>query len=244
MEHSPSWKANRYAAGQEILRILWNPTVHYRIHKCPPPVSSLSQSKLVLPPHPTFRRSILILSFHLRQGLPSGLFPSGFPTKTLNTPLPSPIRTTRPANLILLDFITRTIVGEEYRSRILHVTASQVLTFRVRRVRDKNVETTAFFISLSKKLLMTCARFLVKKEQTDRQCAYDVTTRLVPFFATAILLSLSHSLIQRGHVSHFVHNLTHPRTPIHTSTLAHCSRTFWNTYYVRSQPYVQTLNVH
>ena len=37
-------------------------------------------------PHPTSWRSILILSTHQRLGLPSGLFPSGFPTKTLYTP--------------------------------------------------------------------------------------------------------------------------------------------------------------
>jgi len=36
-------------------------------------------------PHPTSWRSIL--STHLRLGLPSGLFPSGFPSKTLYTPL-------------------------------------------------------------------------------------------------------------------------------------------------------------
>ena len=39
-------------------------------------------------PHPTSWRSILILSTHLRLGLPSGLLPSSFPTKTLFTPSP------------------------------------------------------------------------------------------------------------------------------------------------------------
>ena len=66
--------------------------------------------------HPTSLRSILILSFHLNLGLPSGLFPSSFPTKILHTPLFSPISVTCPNHLIVIDFITLTIFSEQYRS--------------------------------------------------------------------------------------------------------------------------------
>ena len=69
-----------------------------------------------IPPLPTSWRSILILSSHLLLGLPSGLFPSVFHTKILYTPLLSPTRATCPAHLILLDFITQPILGEQYRS--------------------------------------------------------------------------------------------------------------------------------
>ena len=109
-------KQTGFAASQEIPRILWNPKFHYRILKYPPPVPILSQLDPVHTLHPTSWRSILILSSHLRLDLPSVLFPSDFPTKTLYTPLLSPIHATCPAHLILLDFITRKILGEEYRS--------------------------------------------------------------------------------------------------------------------------------
>ena len=64
-------------------------TVHHLSLSWASPIQSIY-------PHPTSWRSILILSTHLRLGLPSGLLPSGFPTKTLYTPLSSPIHATCP----------------------------------------------------------------------------------------------------------------------------------------------------
>ena len=88
--------------------------------------------------HPTSWRSVLILSVHLRLGLPSGLLPSGFLTKTLYTPLSSPIRAnvssptnpkavldtqitvrplTRPfATILRIGLLTATVVAQTYRS--------------------------------------------------------------------------------------------------------------------------------
>jgi len=115
MEQSPFWETNRFSASQEIPRILWNPkfiTVFTSARHM-----SLSWANLIqsTPLHPTSWKFILILSSYLHLGLPSDLFPSGFPTKTLCTPLLSRICATCPAHLILLNFITRTKVGSTDR---------------------------------------------------------------------------------------------------------------------------------
>ena len=86
------------------------------VYTCPLPVHILSQLDPVHNPHTTYFKSILILFSHPCLGLASGLFPSGFPTKTLYTPLISPIPATCLAHLILLHLIIRTKLGEQYRS--------------------------------------------------------------------------------------------------------------------------------
>jgi hypothetical protein len=76
-------KLSGFAASQEIPRI-------YRTRKFIAVLKSarhlsLSWARSIQSPQPppTSWRSLLILSSHLRLGLPNGLFPSGFPTKTL-----------------------------------------------------------------------------------------------------------------------------------------------------------------
>ena len=115
MVQSTSWEANWFAASQEIPAfhgtrrfIITLTSVRHLSLSWANPIQSIC-------PHPTSWRSILILSAHLRLGLPSGLLPPVSPSRPY-TPLSSPVCATCPAHLILLDFITRTILGEEYKS--------------------------------------------------------------------------------------------------------------------------------
>jgi hypothetical protein len=65
MEQSPSWKANRFSASQEIPRLLRIPKVHYRIHRARHLSLSWASSTQSIPLHPTS------LKIHLNIILPS-----------------------------------------------------------------------------------------------------------------------------------------------------------------------------
>jgi hypothetical protein len=80
MERSPSWEAASCAHTQELPSSLWNQKVHYCVHKSPSLVYISSQIDPVRTAL-SYLRSILILFTHLLFGVPSGHFPSGFPTK-------------------------------------------------------------------------------------------------------------------------------------------------------------------
>ena len=111
MQQNHPWEANWSTTSQEIPAFYG--TRRFITHSQVPDSCPYYEKALSSPyPH------IPLFSIKLNIILPinSWVFPSGFPTKTLCAPLLSPKRATCPVQLILIDFITRTIMGKEYRS--------------------------------------------------------------------------------------------------------------------------------
>ena len=170
MVQSPYWEANWFAASQEIPRISRNPKVHYRTHKRPPPVSILGQ------PNP-----VHIPTSHLLDIRPNIIHPSTprspqwslslrFPHQDPIHPLSSPIRATCPDHLILLDFITRTILGEEYKSfssslcNFLHFPVTSSLLGN-----GKRGGTYSYYLALNIKMLS----ILLREKYSQLCCILD-----------------------------------------------------------------------
>jgi hypothetical protein len=116
VEQSPCWEANR------LCQLVKKFPAFYGIRTFITAFTSACHLSLTwvssiqaIPTHPNSWRSILILFSHLSLGLPRDTFPQVSTSKPCIAST-HPIRATCPAHPILLDLITRTILGEEYGS--------------------------------------------------------------------------------------------------------------------------------
>jgi hypothetical protein len=147
MEQGPSCEANRFSASQEIPRILWNPKVHYRIHKCPPPVRILSR----IDPVHTLTAYFLKIHLHIilssTPGSPkwslSFRFPHRIPVYT--SPLPHTRYMQHGLDIYLISVHLLGVINE-----FLSVLASRCASWwgSVENTRFSSGSTTVIFVTL------------------------------------------------------------------------------------------------
>ena len=150
MEHSSSWEANSFSSSQKFLAF-------YGTRRLNPASYPYAESSPCL--HPIYWRSILILSSHLRLGLPSDLLLSGLPTTFLYAPVLSPILATCPAHFIVLDLITRIIFDEQYRS-----SSSSVCSFLHSPVTSSPLGPSIFLSTLFSNNLSLCCSLNMQEQ--------------------------------------------------------------------------------
>ena len=168
MVQSPTWEANQFSASQEIPRILFNPNVHCRIHKCPPPVLILNNIDLA------HSFTSHLLKIHRNIILPSMAGPSKW-SLSLRSPhqnpintSTSPIRATCPAHLILLDLMAQTLLGEVYRA--LRSLCSFLHSFVLSSLLGPNILLSTLFSNiLSLSSSPQCRRWSWTPVQSNRQ---------------------------------------------------------------------------
>ena len=171
MEQSPSWEATRFQLVNKFPAFCGTRGFITAFASARQLSLSWASSIQPMPPHPTSWRSILILSSHLRLGLPSGLFPSVSPPKPACTsPLPSTCYMPRPSHSSR--FYDPHIIGWEVQIIKFFTMYSSPFPLLPRNSQAQLFLSAPYFRAHSAYIPLQCQRPSVKPIQNDRKGIY------------------------------------------------------------------------